>query len=233
MDTPIFVTPNDPNVKDNKFNDIFNSVDSLLHSNDELNRSKLLPSKAEATIQSKQEKQYYQMQAQLSQGLPSVGVQSGFDLNPLFGQYGANMLAGYSLRVTEEIKGKKTAINRKDLATHIREFMKEEDKDKYEIFSDDPISRGLEYGAYSLLWKSSYKKYTLIAPNEFERYLNSIYNLALNVTTEVFTRIMNEVYQIKGSSEDQIRKNKEKLGQEVFDDILFGYCLRIATLVLL
>jgi len=232
----LFVSLDNPGLEDYDFFKILNSVYAKLN-NDEKNPTKLKyrAKEAERVIFTKNKKQYEEAQQYYNHQRIHYGTDTldKFDLNPLFAQYVTNIFAGYSLRIAEEMKIKPTynREDRKALRNHIQIFTEHEDKNKYAIFSDDGISQYLELATYSLIWKSSYKKHRLILEKDFDKYMSSILNSALKVYLHIAAKTMSEIYQNTKMSNFYIVEKKDDRVQEVYDNILFGYCLRISIAI--
>jgi hypothetical protein len=232
----LFISLDSPEIKNAEFIDIFNSVYSLVGNKENPYRKQFINKVIDDCIFKRGKELFDQLWQYIIRtriAFKGLGDPLDKDIEPLIlyeCQYSSSTtLAGYALRIAEEIYSQKGQIklSDRDIAKFIQDYI-----NNYTENNDNQSGSKLEKLSHALCYDNNYLKYNLIDKHILDKYLTNIvgqnWEIELKIKEDLFTKL----YQSKGTAQKIIDKEKRAILLETFSDFIYGYSLRISSVSL-
>ncbi|MHA1677948.1 MAG: hypothetical protein ACTSW3_04090 [Promethearchaeota archaeon] len=233
---PLFIELDSSNLREEKLIDIFNSLYNLICDKSNSERKQYISSLSEKVIFDRN-KRIFKDYAKNISILKSMSGSNPFDLNlsPLIQSTSSNVLSGYTFRVAEELHtGKKSDnLDIKEIEKIIIEYLEAGKKaigDEFLWYKSDiksPLIKR-EILSTALLRDNKYLSFTLLDEENIKSWLSHIMNGNFKRHIKTIERLYNNIYGSPQVAKNLVSNNQEKYGNDVIEDVIFGYCLRLS-----
>jgi zinc-ribbon domain len=231
--TPLHVILESPTIQNVEFIEVFNSVFNLLANKTNLDRTKYFLKTSEDLLFAKNRREYEDAYKNYSFQRATFGLDPlDFDLRTLFTVFNTTTLAGYSTRVTEELKtgNRSNRMPAEEADSMLVRFLQEGKAELGEEFGYSerdfatPSSRW-ETFCVALRWKDRFLHYALLDRDELVAFMTSIIGQSTTQTLAVMRETFVQIYDSKKMEQLATRERAET---DATKDFLFGYCLKLS-----
>lgn len=232
---PVFIDLSRKDLTGDIFLDVLNSVYNLIITPDIQERDTYYHPVSRMLINKRYELEYEDSKRNLFFAFPpGVGLQARMWTTAGFIRPRAsNAVTGYAIRVTEEliVKKKTTPLSVKEVENGINSFLSEFGGEHIvKSISTSMSNKSEEKRIFFIFYIQTDNKHMNYFLDErmLQRWFDIILQRNTELTLEMFRDAYSKVTQKNSDIESFITRNKPGISEEVLNDIVFGYCVKLS-----
>lgn len=225
-----------PIIKSEEFINIFNSAYSVIANKENPHRGKYITKNIEEYIFKRGDQVYHQLWNSVvdtRSNFKGLGDPFNKDIEPYIIAESrfcsSTTIAGYAFRIAEELYTQNNAmdISKNDINDLINNYKKNYIENQGSAEEDN-----FDILCFALFCDQNYTNFILLEKAKFDKYFNSFVGQSWEIELKIKNDLYTKLFRSNEIAHKYLANKKEDILGEIFNDHLYGYCLRIGSKLL-